>query len=226
MLLLSREDIQSLLTMDDAIRAVEEAFRQFALGNVKMPVRSSISVEPNDGIMLTMPVYIGGEMNALGQKVVTVYPDNSTKNNLPTILASVQLLDPETGQNLALMDGTSLTAIRTVAANGIAKYLARTDSTTVAIFGAGVQAETQLEAVAEVRKIKGAKVFDMMTQRAVAYCERMSKKLKIDVKPSSSPRNTLRGSDIVICASTSRTGVRWRMAGAGHAYQWNWFAHS
>ena len=208
MLLLSREDVQSVLTMKDAIEAVEEAFEQYALGNVKMPVRSSISVEQNRGIMFTMPAYIGGEMNALGQKVVTVYPDNPAKHNLPTILATVQLLDPKTGECLAVMDGAFLTAMRTGAASGVAtKYLAGSNSATVAVFGAGVQAETQLEAVAEVRRIESAKVFDTATQRASQYCESMSKKLKINVRQSADPRETLHGSDIVICASTSRVPV-------------------
>ncbi len=205
MLLLSRQDVQSLLTMKDAIRAVEEAFKQFALGNIEMPIRSSISIEQNKGIMLTMPAYIAGDMNALGQKTVTVYAENPSRKNLPTILAMVQLLDPETGECLAVMDGAFLTAMRTGAASGVAtKYLARTNSSTVAVFGAGVQAETQLEAMAEVRRIKAAKVFDTVTQRVIQYCERMSKRLKIDVEQGTSPRDTLRGADIVICASTSR----------------------
>ena len=206
--MLSREDVQSVLTMKDALGAVEEAFRQFALGTVRMPVRSSISIDQNNGIMLTMPAYVGGDMNALGQKVVTVYPENPTKNNLPTTLATVQLLDPKTGECLAVMDGAFLTAMRTGAASGVAtKYLARANSQTVGVFGAGVQAETQLEAIAEVRRIKAAKVFDTVTQRGSQYCERMSKKLKIDVKQGESTRDTLRGSDIVICASTSRVPV-------------------
>lgn len=204
MLLLSREDVQSLVSMKDAIAVVEDAFKEFAQGNVDMPVRSSISVEHNKGIMLTMPAYIGGAMNALGQKVVTVYPENPTRHNLPTILATMQLLDHETGECLAVMDGTFLTAMRTGAASGVAsKYLARIDSETVAVFGAGVQAETQLEAVAEVRKIKAAKVFDTATNRASQFSERMSKKLNIHVRQGEDPRDTLRGSDIVICASTS-----------------------
>lgn len=208
MLLLPQEDIQSLLTMKDAMGAVEEAFKQFALGNVKMPPRSSISVEQSKGMLLAMAAFIGGEINALGQKVVTIYPENPTKHNLPTILGTVQLLDPETGECLAVMDGTFLTAMRTGAASGVAtKYLAKPDSSSVAVFGAGVQAETQLEAVAEARKINDVKVFDTSTQRASQYCERMSKKLKINVRQSAEPRDTLRGTDVVICASTSRVPV-------------------
>jgi ornithine cyclodeaminase/alanine dehydrogenase len=194
--------------MKEAIDAVEEAFKQFALGNVKMPGKSSILVEQNKGVMWTMPAYIGGGMNALGQKVVTVYPENPAKHKLPTTLATIELLNPLTGECLAVMDGTFLTAMRTGAVGGVAaKYLARTNSATVAIFGAGVQAETQLESLAEVRRIDSAKVFDNVTGRAKDYCERMSKKLAIDLEEGADPRDTLRGSDIVICASTSRVPV-------------------
>ena len=207
MLLLSREDVQSVLTMKDAIRAVEEAFRQFALGNVRMPVRSSVTIQQHKGLMLTMPAYVGG-VEALGQKIVTVYPENLSKHDLPTILATVQLLDPETGECLAVLEGTYLTAMRTGAASAIAtKYLARRDSSHIAVFGAGVQAETQLEAISEVRRIELAKVYDPVGQRVTEYCQRMSKRIGIEVKCAQNAQEALRDSDIVICASTSRTPV-------------------
>jgi len=206
MLLLSRNDVESLLTMKDAINAVEEAFKQFALGNVKMPPKTSI--EQNSGVVWTMPAYIGGPVSALGQKVVTVYPDNPTKHNLPTTLATVELLNPLTGECMAIMDGTFLTAMRTGAVSGVAtKYLARTDSRSAAVFGAGVQAAAQLEAVTEVRRITSAKVFDNVAGRAKDYCDRMSRKLKISMEEGTDPEETLHGSDIILCASTSRVPV-------------------
>jgi len=198
--------VASLLTMKDAIEAVEEGFREFALGNVKMPVRSSVSTR--GGVMFTMPAYVGGKANALGQKIVTVYPDNPAEHNLPTTLATVELLNPQTGECLTIMDGGFLTAIRTGAVSGVAtKYLARTSSTRVAIFGAGAQAQTQLEAAAEVRKIEAAKVFDTVPGRAREYCERMSSKLKVELEEGRTPRDTVRGADIIICASTSSVPV-------------------
>jgi alanine dehydrogenase len=206
MLILTREDIRSVLTMRDAIIAVEDAFKQQAFANVLMPVRTSIAVEKHGGLMLTMPAYIGGSVDALGQKLVTVYPDNPTKHHLPTIMATMQLLDTETGECLAIMEGAALTAIRTGAASAIAtKYLAKTDSTRIAIFGAGAQAETQLEGVHEVRNVQLAKVFDPVAQRAVDYSRRMSHRLGIRVEPTNSPQESLNMSDIIICASTSRT---------------------
>lgn len=125
MLLLSREDIQSVLSMKDSISAVQEAFREFAQGTVKMPFRLSVSVEEYKGVMLTMPAYIGGAFDILGQKVVTVYPENQEKRKLPTILATVQLFDPKSVNCIALLDGKVITAMRTGAVGGVAtRYLA------------------------------------------------------------------------------------------------------
>lgn len=204
MLVLTGEDIRSVLTMKDAIAAVEEAFRQQALANVQMPVRTAVAVEKHGGLMLTMPAYIGGNIDALGQKVVTVYPGNPEKHHLPTVLATMQLLDTETGECLAIMEGAALTAMRTGAASAVAtKYLARTDSTHVAVFGAGVQAETQLEAIHQVASVHLAKVFDPVTQRAIDYSQRMSDRLGMNVEHTRDPQETIRDSDIIICATTS-----------------------
>ena len=193
--------------MQDAIHAVEEAFGQFALGNVRVGARVSVTTENHGGLMLTMPAYIVGT-DAMGQKVVTVYPANPSRHQLPTVLATVQLFNPETGECLALMDGTFLTAMRTGAASGVAtKYLSRADSKCVAIFGAGAQAETQLEAVTEVRTIGLAKVFDPLTERKLEFCDRMSRKLRIAVRPSKESKENIADSDIVICATTSHTPV-------------------
>jgi ornithine cyclodeaminase/alanine dehydrogenase len=194
--------------MKDAINAVEEAFKEFVLGTVEMPVRVSVPVERYSGVMLTMPAYIGGAFDALGQKVVTVYPENREKYNLRTILATVQLFDSKSGECIALLDGTIITAMRTGAVSGVAtKYLAPKDSKSAAVFGAGVQAQTQLEAVVEERSIEVARVYDPVEQLAREYCEKMSKKLGINVSAARDPSQAVRGSDILICASTARTPV-------------------
>ena len=84
-LLLTRSDVQSLLSMGDAMSAVEEAFRQLALGTVDMPQRPVIKVPDHHGSVLFMPAYLRG-MNALACKVVTVYKDNPAKHGLPTTI--------------------------------------------------------------------------------------------------------------------------------------------
>jgi alanine dehydrogenase len=142
-LLLSRKDVESVLTMEDSLSTVEKAFGELARGRAIMPQRAVIPVSDHKGIYLAMPAYIGGDMNALGLKVVTVYPDNPSKHDLPTILGTILLCDPTTGKAVAIMDAGYLTAVRTGAASGVAsKYLAREDSKTCVLFGAGVQARS------------------------------------------------------------------------------------
>lgn len=216
-LLLTRADVQSALTMAEAIAAVEEAFRQQQQGTAQLPLRTPIRIPQHKGLVLFMPAYIGG-MDALGMKVVTVYPDNPGQHGLPTILATVLLNDPRTGQLLAIMDGAYLTAMRTGAASGVAtKYLARPDARVVGVFGAGIQARTQLMAMCAVRPIIEARVYDPMAELADAFCREMSQALGIAVQPVAEPRQAAEGCDIIVTASTSKTPVfdgRWLTPGA------------
>ena len=115
-LLLNREDVKSLLSMEDAVDAVEAAFRELALGNVTMPQRTAIHIPSYEGLHLGMPAYIAGDGGGLGLKVVTIYPRNPTEYNLPTTIGVTLLTDPRTGAPLAVMDAGYLTAMRTGAA--------------------------------------------------------------------------------------------------------------
>jgi alanine dehydrogenase len=203
-LLLSRQDVQNLLTMPDAIQIVEEAFRQLALGNVIMPQRTVIRVARHGGVYLGMPAYIGGEMDALAVKVVSVYANNPAQYNLPTTIGTLLLNDPRTGAPLAVMDASYLTAVRTGAVSGVAtKHLARKDARRAGVFGAGVQAQTQLRAVCSVRAIESATVYDSNGARARDYATEMSKRLNISVTPVDSPRQAVEGMDVIIAASSA-----------------------
>jgi alanine dehydrogenase len=203
-LLLSRQDVQNLLTMQDAISVVEEAFKQLALGNVLMPQRTVIRVAKHGGTHLAMPAYIGGEMDALAVKVVTVYANNPAQYNLPTTIGTLLLNDPRTGAPLAVMDASYLTAVRTGAVSGVAtKHLARRDARRVGVFGAGVQAQTQLWAVCTVRHVESANVYDSDGKRARDYAGEMSKRLNIPVTPVDTPRAAVEGMDVIIAASSA-----------------------
>lgn len=207
-LLLTREDIQALLTMEEAIQAMEDAFRQHALGQVTLPLRTSIAVPEHRGLDLIMPAYVAGEGGGLGLKVVSVYPDNPAKHNLPTILATVLLQDPRTGALLAILDGTYLTAMRTGAAGGVAaRYLARPDARRAGLFGAGVQARTQLLALCHVRPIEEAWVYDPILESASRFAEEMGERLGIPVRVARDPREAVEGMDVVVTATTARTPV-------------------
>lgn len=206
-LLLSRKDIESVLTMEDTIKAVEEAFRQHALGRVSMPLRSVISVEKYKGRVTFMPAYIE-KMDAIGVKVVSGYPDNPSKYDLPTILGVVLLNDPKNGDLLAIMDGAFLTAMRTGAASGVAtRYLARKDAKKLGIVGTGVQGRTQAAAACQVRAIERVKAYDIVPDRCRLFCKEASKELGVQVVPVNSAEEAVKGSDIVATSSTSKTPV-------------------
>jgi len=204
-LLLTRKDVEQVLSMKDAITAVEEGFRQLALGNVIMPQRTAIRIAEHHGIHLGMPAYVGGagEGGSLALKVVTVYPENQAKFGLPTTIGTLLLNDPRSGALVAIMDAGFLTAMRTGAVSGVAtKYLAREDARTVGIFGAGVQARTQLMAMCEVRPIERALVCDPWTEGRDRFAAEMSEQLSIPVEPTGDPRACV-DNDIVVAASSS-----------------------
>ena len=204
-LLLTRKDVEKVLTMKDAIAAVEEGFRQLALGNVIMPQRTAIRISEHHGIHLGMPAYVGGagDGGSLALKVVTVYPENPSKFGLPTTIGTLLLNDPRTGALVAIMDAGFLTAMRTGAVSGVAtRYLAREDARSVGIFGAGVQARAQLMAMCEVRPVERALVCDPVQEGRDRFAVEMSELLSIPVKPTDDPRACV-DNDIVVAASSS-----------------------
>jgi alanine dehydrogenase len=188
--------------MHETITVLEEAFKEQALGQVIAPLRSAIRVTKDDWIGI-MPAYLSG-LQAFSTKIVSVYNTNPSRN-LPTIMGTIVLNDPETGETLSVMDGSFITAMRTGGLSGLAaKYLSRKDSQSVGIFGAGVQGRTHLMALKEVRNITTAKVYDPMVDRAKTYSREMSKKLQIPVEVSQSPSDTVKESDIIVTVSTSK----------------------
>ncbi len=207
-LLLSRKDVASVLTMKDCLAAVETAFGELARGKANMPQRAVIKIEDHKGLFLGMPAYIGGDLNALGLKVVTVYPDNPAKHDMPTTLGTLMFCDPATGRAIAIMDAGYLTAVRTGAASGVAtKYLAREDAQTCVVFGAGVQARKQLEAVNIVRPLQKVYVIDVVAQAKESFAKEMSAALDLDCVPTEDVESVVREADIVVTASSSHDPV-------------------
>jgi alanine dehydrogenase len=155
-LFLGKRDILPLLDMKEIIPAVEDAFHQWALGKAQMPPKSYLTVEKGD--FRAMPAFLPG---AAGMKWVNVHPGNRALN-LPTVMAVIIYSDPDTGYPLAVMDATDITAFRTGAAAAVAsKYLARKNSKTLGLVGAGRQAYTQLMAHAAVFDLSLVRVYDL-----------------------------------------------------------------
>jgi alanine dehydrogenase len=155
-LLLDRNAIRTLIKMPDVINVVEGAFRMYGEGKGHMPAKTYLSVEHGD--FRAMPAALPG---CAGMKWVNVHPQNPSLG-LPSVMAILIYSDPETGYPLAIMDATEITACRTGAAAAIApKYLARRDSHTIGIIGAGFQAYTQILAHAELFNPISINVFDV-----------------------------------------------------------------
>lgn len=202
MLFLSDADIAKNLTMQETIETVEEAFKEYAKGNVVLPTRSTIMVPKYNGSISFMPSYLTG-LDAQATKIISIYPDNRAKG-LPTTIAWIVVNDPKTGMVKAFMDATYLTAMRTGAITGVAaKYLAPKDAKTVAIFGAGVQGRTQTWAACTVRDIKKVYVYDLYPEARKKFAEAMSKQLGIEVIPAESGEEACKDADIVLTATTS-----------------------
>lgn len=208
MLVLSRSDVEKLLTMEDAIAAVEAGYRQLAAGNVTMPQRVATLVAPHNGIHLSMPAFVDGsgeEPGTLAIKIVTVYSDNPSHYGEPTIQGVVLLHDARTGKPLALMDAEQLTAMRTGAASGVAtRALARPDAATATVLGSGAQAGTQLLAMCTVRPIERALVYSLRPEQDEAFAERMSKRLGISVTRAADMREAVEHADVICTATNSQ----------------------
>jgi len=206
-LFLSKKDLENVLTMRETIAAVEEAFRELTSGTAAIPTRVGLTLGDRAGWVGAMPAYLS-RTNVLTTKIVTSYKDNPSKYGLPTVMAIIVLNDPETGKPEAVLEGTLITAMRTGAASGVAtKYLARKDARVVGIFGAGIQARTQLEAIREVRNVHSAVVYDIVRDRGERFAGEMRRSLGMDVGIEDNPDRVVDKSDIVVTASTSKTPV-------------------
>jgi ornithine cyclodeaminase len=199
--ILSAADVRSCIDMPAAIEAMRTAFAALSDGSAKVPLR--LALETTHGVSLFMPAWLS-RSGAAGAKVVSVNPGNVARS-LPAIHATVLVLDEETGRLLALMDGTWLTALRTGAVGGLAAdLLAREDARTVALFGAGVQARTQLEAVRCVRTIEEVRIVSATGVSAEALAGELE---GVSARRVDDPNEALDGAHIVIAATSSATPV-------------------
>ncbi len=207
--IISQREVAQAISMAEAIEAVRKAFIQLSEGRAYVPLRTKIPVPSREGSVLFMPAYLW-ESEALGSKIVTVFPQNREKN-LPTIHAVVMVIDAETGRPQALMEGAYLTALRTGAASGVATdLLSREDVRVVAIFGAGGQSRTQLEAVCAVRSITKVWIYDIEVKKASAFFEEIKdgfEHVPIEFKVANSPSEAVHEADIICAATTSSRPV-------------------
>ena len=209
MLLLSRNDIQKVFTMKDAIEADKLAFQLVVEGKCDAPLRTNIQAPKYDGCLLFMPAY-AESMDAASLKIINIFPHN-IDHGLPSSPAQVLLIDGKTGLVSSVMDGTYVTQLRTGAASGAAfDILAKKDCHIGALIGTGGQAATQLEAMLVARDLKEVRVFDLNYERTSAFAEEMQQRLSsygtsiIAVKNSD---EAIDNADLIITVTPSSTPV-------------------
>jgi ornithine cyclodeaminase len=214
--LLTEAHVKSLLPMPDLISAMESAVARFSAREVLQPVRTVLTVGPAQSFFGLMPAYIE-QPPSLGAKLVTVFNANHEKG-LPSHLASIVLLDPETGSLVALMDGRYITEARTAAVSAVsARHLARPDASTLAIIGTGVQARSHLEAYAEVRTLQDVRVWSPNPRSRDRFVDDMSSQVPARLHASDSAEAAVRDADLVVLATSATSPViddRWVAAGA------------
>ena len=212
MLILTADQVKKALPMKETIEAMKRAYASLSDGKAEAPLRTRLTISRQNAVSLFMPAYVQAEEgDALAVKVVSLFPKNPERErSLAFIQAAVLVLDAETGRTTALLEGSSLTAIRTGGGSGAAiDLLARSDSRVVAVFGAGAQGRTQLEAACSMRKIEEAWVFDPSIERAKAMAREMAGKGPVPKKlrVANTSKEAVSEADIICTATTSVTPV-------------------
>lgn len=210
MLLLSRKDILSVFTMKDAIETDKKAFVAHTLGQAKVPLRINLDTEKKDGQVMFMPAYVGGDLNMAGVKIVSCFVGNRAKG-LPVIPATVALIDGTTGVVCSIIDGTTLTQLRTAAIAGAAtELLANPDSKIGALFGTGGQGSAQLEALMTARKLSEVRIFDVLQDRIDPFIKKnadVAKKHGVKLIAAKSPKDAVDNADVITSVTISATPV-------------------
>lgn len=202
-LLLKRSDVAALLSIEECMTAVEQAFKLYTEGQTAPPGVLGIHAPDGGfhikaGLMQLDKTYFAAKTNAN-------FPQNMKQFGLPLIQGSIVLCDGENGYPLALMDSMEITIIRTGAATGVAaKYLARTDAKIATICGCGNQGRISLKAIAAVRPLTHIYAFDIEESQALRFAEELSQELRIEVQAVQDLAQAARKSDIVVTCTPTK----------------------
>lgn len=202
-LVLNSAHITELLPMAECIELMAEALASLARDEVAQPLRTVLRPRGARGLLALMPAYRGGEKKALGLKAICVFPGNPALGK-DAHQGVVMLFSEHTGEPLALMNASAITALRTAAVSGVAtRLLARADAHQLAIIGAGVQARAHLSALASVRSIKLARVACRNPTHAQILAREMRGNVPFPIEPVETNEEALRGADIIVTATSS-----------------------
>jgi len=205
-LLLTEQDVRRVLPMPDLIAAMEGAMAQFSAGAVRQPVRSVIEVGEHRAFFGIMPAAMS-DPPAVGAKLVTVFERNHERG-LPSHLATIVLLDHETGALRAVLDGRYITEARTAAVSAVSvKHLARPEAAVLAVIGSGVQARSHVEALRHVRDLAEVRTWSPNAAHRDAFAGDVRDRLGLNARAAATAADAVRGADLIVLATSSKTPV-------------------
>ena len=205
-LLLTDREVRGLLNMEEVMGAVELAFKEKGLGRAQMPAKLYLFYEKYGGDLRAMPSYLEA-LDISAVKIVNVHPDNRAKRGLPTVMATIILIDPGSGFPMAIMGGTAITDFRTGAAGGVAaKYLANPDPKVIALVGAGAQAKTQLMALLALYRDFEVRAWSRSDSTREAFLAEMGPLCegRARLRGFDDLEKAVRGADIIVTTTPSR----------------------
>jgi len=209
-LILDSEQIRELLPMRDCIELMADALSSLARDEVFQPLRTIIRPPEARGLLGLMPAYRTGDHGAFGMKAICVFPGNPAIGK-DAHQGAVMLFSRETGEMIALMNASEITAIRTAAVSAVAtRLLAREDAQTLAIIGAGVQARTHLAALDAVRSIRQARVACRNIERAQELVREMQPRFSFPIEAVKTNEEAVRGADLIVTATSSQEPVLYK----------------
>jgi ornithine cyclodeaminase/alanine dehydrogenase-like protein (mu-crystallin family) len=215
-LVLTEADVKAVLPMPDLIPAMRTALAQYSSGAAQQPLRTVLEIGDRKSFFGVMPATLG-DPAAVGTKLVTVVAANRDIG-LPTHLATIVLLDPDTGALVALVDGRYITEARTAAVSAVsADMLANPDASTLAVLGSGVQARSHVEALACVRRLRDVRVWSPTKGRRDSFVRDMQPHVTGSLHAAGSAGEAVDGADLIVLATSAQAPVvrsSWVMDGA------------
>ncbi len=200
--ILRASDLNDTLDMREVVPLIEQAFVERGLGRTEMPPKSYLHFPSHDGVLLIMPGNLP-QMDEAAVKLINVHTRNPTDHGLPTLISTIVLISPDTGEPVCIMDGTYVTGMRTGAVSGVAtKLLARSDSRVLGIVGAGFQGPFQFHAIRHCMQVERLLVTDLVPERARQLAH-MAETFGIPAQACETIEEVVKGCDVLVTATPS-----------------------
>src|SRR5437867_1911890 len=204
--ILGSRDVAALLPMSECIDVMADALATLARGDAVLPLRPMIRIPDSPNIFALMPAYLGSP-KTVGVKVLTVFPVNHG-TAIDAHQGAVLLFEADRGRLLAILDATTVTAIRTAAVSAVAtRLLAREDAEDLAILGAGTQGMMHLQAMTVVRPVRRVRVWSRTTEHARSLAQLARERFDLHAEVAPSPAHAVERSTIVCTTTASPTPV-------------------